>query len=260
MGLSPNRRFLLTCLGPAQEIPAIVWPRAILPWRRPSALPGTEEHRDFVRREIRVPIISAPDALERLREGNRRFVSGMQSRDANLGHAQRIDGTKGQAPFAIILGCSDSRVPVEIVFDQGLGDLFVIRVAGNIVAPSQVGSVEFASARFGTRLVVVLGHSECGAVLATLDELQQPTENQSPSLRSIVDGVRPSVEELLKSELRHDLDTLVQRAVRANVDVSVNHLRHGSEILEQLIQNEDLLVVGAEYSLETGEVDFFDCP
>jgi len=144
------------------------------------------------------------------------------------------------------------------VFDQGLGDLFVIRVAGNIVAPSQVGSVEFAASRFGTRLVVVLGHSQCGAILATLEELQQPAENQSRNLRSIVDRVRPSVEALLKTELRHDLDALVRHAVRANVRVSVDHLRHGSEVLEQLIQNEGLLVVGAEYSLETGVVEFFD--
>jgi carbonic anhydrase len=131
-------------------------------------------------------------------------------------------------------------------------------VAGNIVAPSQVGSVEFAAARFGTRLVVVLGHSQCGAILATLEELQRPMENQSRNLRSIVDRVRPSVEGLLETDLRHDLDALVQHAVRANIRVSVNHLRHGSEELEQLIQNDGLLVVGAEYSLETGLVEFFD--
>ncbi len=206
-----------------------------------------------------MPILSARDALEQLREGNRRFVSGTQIRDTNPGHSPPAELEKGQEPLAIILGCSDSRVPAEIVFDQGLGDLFVIRVAGNVVAPSQVGSVEFASARFGTRLVVVLGHSQCGAIMATLEELQQPTQNQSKNLRSIVDRVRPSVERLLESDLKHDLDALVERAVRANVGVSVDHLRHGSEILEQLIQNEGLRVVGAEYSLETGEVDFFDC-
>src|SRR5688500_10102425 len=160
--------------------------------------------------------------------------------------------------MAIILGCSDARVPAEIVFDQGLGDLFVIRVAGNIVASSQVGSVEFAAARFGTRLVVVLGHSQCGAILATLEELQQPTDYQSRNLRSIVDHIRPSVETLLATELRHDPDALVREAVRANIRASANHLRHGSEVLEQMVQNSGLLVVGAEYSLETGAVDFFD--
>jgi carbonic anhydrase len=144
------------------------------------------------------------------------------------------------------------------VFDQGLGDLFVIRVAGNIVAPSQVGSVEFAAARYDTRLVVVLGHSQCGAILATLEELQQPTENQSRNLQAIVDRVRPSVEGLLATDLALDPEELVKKAVRANIQTSVDHLRHGSPVLEQLIRDEGLRVVGAEYSLETGVVDFFD--
>ncbi|MDH5566664.1 MAG: carbonic anhydrase [Myxococcales bacterium] len=203
-------------------------------------------------------MITASEALNRLREGNQRFVAGVRNVETKLNNARRDELASGQEPFAIILGCSDSRVPAEIVFDQGLGDLFVIRVAGNIVAPSQVGSVEFAAARFGTRLVVVLGHSQCGAVLATLEELRQPTEQQSRNLRSIVDRVRPSVEGLLGSELQHDVEALVRHAVRANVGVSVSHLRHGSEILEDLIQNEGLVVVGAEYSLETGVVEFFD--
>ena len=198
------------------------------------------------------------EALERLREGNRRFVAEVRSLDAFASQARRRELAAGQEPFAIILGCSDSRVPAEIVFDQGLGDLFVIRVAGNIVASSQVGSVEFAAARFSTRLVVVLGHSQCGAVLATLEELQQPTENQSRNLRSIVDRVRPSVEALLDTELTRDPAALVRQAVRANIRVSANHLRHGSEVLERLIQEDGLVVVGAEYSLETGVVSFFD--
>ncbi len=203
-------------------------------------------------------MVTAREALARLREGNHRFVSQIGNSDAVLDRNRRAELAMTQQPFAIILGCSDSRVPAEIVFDQGLGDLFVIRVAGNIVAPSQVGSVEFAAARFGTQLVVVLGHSQCGAILATVEELQQPTENQSRNLRSIVDRVRPSVETLLATELRHDMDALVQRAVRANIRASTNHLRHGSPLLEQLIQEEGLVVVGAEYSLETGVVDFFD--
>jgi carbonic anhydrase len=203
-------------------------------------------------------MITAQEALDRLREGNRRFAEGSGSRETLVGHSRRAEVAKGQEPFAIVLGCSDSRVPAEIVFDQGLGDLFVIRVAGNIVSPSQIGSVEFAAARFGTRLVVVLGHSQCGAVLATLEELQQPTASRSRNLRSIVDRVRPSVEGLLSTELRHDPDALVRHAVRANVGVSVSHLRHGSEILEDLIEREGLLVVGAEYSLETGVVEFFE--
>jgi carbonic anhydrase len=203
-------------------------------------------------------MISAREALDRLREGNRRFVSEVRTHDPLANRARRNELAARQEPFAIILGCSDSRVPAEIVFDQGLGDLFVIRVAGNIVASSQVGSVEFAAARFGTRLVVVLGHSQCGAILATVEQLQQATEKQSPNLRSIVDRVRPSVEALLATELRHDPDALVRQAVRANIRASANHLRHGSEVLEQLIQKNGLVVVGAEYSLETGLVDIFD--
>jgi len=200
----------------------------------------------------------ARDALNRLREGNLRFASNVRGSDAFVSHTRRADLTTGQQPFAIILGCSDSRVPAEIVFDQGLGDLFVIRVAGNIVAPSQVGSVEFAAARYGTRLVVVLGHTQCGAVAATLEELRRPTENQSRNLRAIVDRVRPSVEGLLATDLSHDSAALVKQAVRANIRASTDHLRHGSQVLEQLIQHEGLVVVGAEYSLETGVVEFFD--
>src|SRR5688572_2155869 len=131
--------------------------------------------------------LTAEQALARLREGNSRFLSGVRSLDALLSPTRRGSLATEQHPFAIVLGCSDSRVPAEIVFDQGLGDLFVIRVAGNIVAPSQVGSVEFAAARFGTPLVVVLGHSQCGAVLATLEELRRPHGNQSRNLQSIVD-------------------------------------------------------------------------
>lgn len=203
-------------------------------------------------------MVSALDALERLRAGNGRFVSGVRGLDSLMSQTRRNDFVAGQHPFAVILGCSDSRVPVEMVFDQGLGDLFVIRVAGNIVASSQIGSVEFAAERFGIRLVVVLGHTKCGAVQATLEELQRPSATQSRNLRSIVDRIAPAVEGLLATELRHDLDGLLQHAARANVRVSANHLRHGSAVLEQLIAKDGLLVVGAEYSLETGIVDFFD--
>jgi carbonic anhydrase len=202
-------------------------------------------------------MLTALEALERLREGNRRFASGVRSLETLASQARRQDLVEGQAPFAVILGCSDSRVPVEIIFDQGLGDLFVIRVAGNIVAPSHVGSVEFAAAEFGTRLVVVLGHSRCGAVTATVEELRRPAENQSPNLRSIVDRIRPSVETLMETDLKGGTDELIRQAVRANVRASVDHLRHGSAILEDMIRTEGLLVVGAEYALETGAVEVF---
>ncbi len=200
------------------------------------------------------------DALNRLREGNRRFVA-RQSAGSNLSiPAPAADLVTGQEPFAIILGCSDSRVPAELVFDQGFGDLFVIRVAGNIVAPSQVGSVEFAASKFSTRLVVVLGHSQCGAVTAALDELQGLSTTQSKNLRSIVDRVRPSLETLVEISGANDREALIEEGVRANVRASANHLRHGSELLEKLIRSDGLMVVGAVYSLETGKVEFFDEP
>ena len=203
-------------------------------------------------------MIPAQEALKLLRDGNTRFVSDTRMGDEATGARRRIELAAQQFPFAIILGCSDSRVPAEIVFGQGLGDLFVIRVAGNIVAPSQVGSVEFAAERFGTRLVVVLGHSSCGAIVATLEELGRNSREQSPNLRSIVNRVRPSVQPLLSTSLANDPEVLLKHAVRANIRMSADHLRHGSELLEQLIQNAGLLIVGAEYNLESGVVEFFD--
>jgi carbonic anhydrase len=201
---------------------------------------------------------SALEVLERLRAGNVRFVSGIRSNQTMASPARHNGLVADQNPFAIVLGCSDSRVPAEIVFDQGLGDLFVIRVAGNVVAPSQIGSVEFAAEWYGTRLVVVLGHSHCGAVLATIEELMQRSSHRSLNLRAIVDRVRPAVEPLLATELRNEPEALMQQAVRANIRASANQLRHGSEVLERLILEQQLLIVGAEYSLETGVVDFFD--
>jgi carbonic anhydrase len=202
-------------------------------------------------------VLNAIEALTRLREGNSRFVAG-HAPAAALSCARRVALVAGQEPFAIILGCSDSRVPAELVFDQSFGDLFVIRVAGNVVAPSQVGSVEFAASLYGTPLVVVMGHSQCGAVIATLDELQGRPRSQSRNLRSIVDRVRPSVQAVLNGGRERDRDALLRDAVRANVRASVNHLRNGSELLERLIGETGLLVVGAEYSLETGVVEFFE--
>jgi carbonic anhydrase len=201
-------------------------------------------------------MIAAAAALERLRQGNARFAADVSRRVTT--RRKRRELASGQEPFAIVLGCSDSRVPAEIVFDQGLGDLFVIRVAGNIVAPSQIGSVEFAADRFKTRLVVVLGHSSCGAILATLEQLQRPSAEQSPGLRSIVDRIRPAVQGLLDTGLSASREELLREAVRANIRLAANQLRHGSEILEDLIAREGLLVIGAEYSLESGVVAFFD--
>ncbi len=203
-------------------------------------------------------MVSGYEGLVRLQEGNRRFVASIADTAPALTQTRRLALAEGQQPFAIILGCSDSRVPAELVFGQGFGDLFVIRVAGNIVAPSQVGSVEFAAARFGTRLVIVLGHTECGAITATLEKLRQPTLHQSPGLRAIVDRIRPAVEPLLDTPLREQPEALVAHAVRANIRAASDHLRHGSAILERLVERDGLLIVGAEYCLRTGVVDFFD--
>jgi carbonic anhydrase len=203
-------------------------------------------------------MLSAAEALEQLKEGNRRYVS-YQNSDGELTEQSRPGKlVTTQAPFAIILGCSDARVPAEIVFDQGLGDLFVIRVAGNIVAPSQVGSVEFCAAHFGAKLVIVLGHTQCGAIFQTLKELEHPTENRSSNLGFIIDRIKPSVETLLEADPRLDSEMLIKLGGRANIRSSANHLRHGSPVLEELIKNEGLFVVGAEYSIETGIVEFFD--
>src|SRR2546425_8572598 len=199
-------------------------------------------------------MLSAAEALARLRDGNRRVVHGMHDHNA----ARRLTLSQTQEPFAIILGCSDARVSAELVFGQGFGDLFVIRVAGNIVAPSRVGSVAFAAARFGTRRAVVLGHTQCGAIAATLEELRQPASQQSPNLHSIVDRIRPSIEPLLDTPLAEQPDALLAHAVRANIRSAADHLRHGSDVLERLAQRDGMLIVGAEYCLETGVVDFFD--
>lgn len=201
-------------------------------------------------------MIPADEALARLKQGNKTFVNEDQSNiqiDAN----RRSALVGEQRPFAIVLGCSDSRVPAELIFHQGLGDLFVIRVAGNIVAPSGIGSVEFAAEQFGTRLVVVLGHSRCGAVIASLSELQAPSDQRSPNLHSIVKRISPSVESVLDADYP-DEESRLTAAVRANIEASVEQLSHGSEILEDLVAHQGLKIVGAEYDLDSGVVEFFD--
>jgi carbonic anhydrase len=239
-------------------------PRFVLAIARHGHVPGEPAcnaraiNQQQFNREDETSMLSAVEALRQLQEGNARFAASMRGNEDAIIAPRRSELPVGQEPFAVILGCSDSRVPAEIVFDQGLGDLFVIRVAGNIIAPSLVGSVEFAAERFGTRLVVVLGHSQCGAILATLEDLRRPVENQSRNLRAIVDRVRPSVVGLLSTNLKNDEKALVHEAVRANIRASVNQLRNGSQLLEGLVHDDGLLIVGAEYSLATGEVDFFE--
>lgn len=200
---------------------------------------------------------TALEALEKLREGNQRFVDGDRCVDTYLSHTRLDEHLEGQSPFAIVLGCSDSRVPVEIIFDVGVGDLFVIRVAGNVIAPSLVGSIEFAAERFGSRLVVVLGHTGCGAIEATIDSLQANDDSGSENIQDIVGRIRPAVEHLVQKASAEARKDVVNQAVRANVEANVKALKSASRVLEPLIRDQGLLIVGAEYSLATGQVDFF---
>lgn len=205
-------------------------------------------------------MVSADTALERLREGNDRFVRGQTGHVEAVERIHRGESVASQSPFAIVLACSDSRVPIELIFDQGIGDLFVIRVAGNVVAPSQIGSVEYAAQQFGTRLVLVLGHTNCGAVIATLEELRLRESHRSPNLRAIVDRVRPAVEPVLARHASNEDSEVLRESILANIRASVDRLKHGSRILEQLIEDGDLAVVGAQYSVETGVVEVLNGP
>jgi len=195
---------------------------------------------------------SAQDALARLVKGNQRFTAGISHRTVDS--EQRMQLVSGQAPFAIIVGCSDSRVPVELVFDANLGDLFVIRVAGNVVDATVAGSAEFAAANFGSKIVVVLGHTACGAVAATLGEMQNPTADLSPNLRSIVDSIKPSLQHLKTTEVNDSISL----GVKANVLQSVKRLASQSKLLKQMVDEGELMIIGAQYDLKSGEVEFFD--
>lgn len=201
--------------------------------------------------------LTGVEALARLREGNRRFVAHVISLESLLSHARRAEHALSQHPFAIVLGCSDSRAPAEFIFDQGLGDLFVIRVAGNIAAASQIGSIEFAVESFGVGLVVVLGHAGCGAIRATVQHCRHPADT-SDGLRSIVDYLCPAVLPLVDASAGIDDAVLVERAVRANVVATAQTLRTASSLLEKRVNEGRLLIVGADYNLSTGVVDFFD--
>lgn len=193
-------------------------------------------------------------ALQRLIEGNRRFrepEAPTSARAWSQRHAEVV-----QRPFAIVLGCSDSRTPVEILFDQGFGELFVVRIAGNIVAPSVVGSIEFAASQFGSRLVVVMGHTRCGAIMATLHALETGRGPDSQNIQAITDRIGPHIEGIVRPGMPEA--TAIREAERANVRASADHLRHGSRLLEELVSRGRVVVVGAEYELETGAVHFFD--
>jgi carbonic anhydrase len=201
--------------------------------------------------------LSHADALARLRAGNERFIANVRSIDSLSSQARRDALVSGQKPYAIVLSCSDSRAPAEHVFDCGLGELFSVRVAGNIAAPSIIGSVEFAASTFGTQLVVVMGHTQCGAVKAALDMVTKGGAPESQNVRDIVERITPSIAELASGRKNFD-EELTLSATRSNVRATASHLRHGSRVLEQLIAEDKLRVVGGCYELESGRVDFFD--
>ena len=197
-------------------------------------------------------------ALEKLKAGNQRYVEASRNNTGLNTEFDLHNHTGSQTPFAIILGCSDSRVPAELVFNSGLGELFIVRVAGNIADPTQMGSIEFACQQFGSKLIVVLGHSRCGAVNATLGALTSPPQPISPNLASIVDRVAPAVLPLVQQDGTGDQSEIAAKAVRANVEYSVQNLTTRSDVLKSLVENEEVKIVGAEYSLDTGRVEFYD--
>jgi len=201
--------------------------------------------------------VNAQQALDKLMAGNHKFVTQANQSGVHSFPILRDEMQLEQNPFAIILGCSDARVPAELVFYQGLGDLFVIRVAGNIVAPSQIGSIEFACQQFGVQLVVVLGHTRCGAIQATVEALTGDPDDLSPNVAAIVDRVTPAVDPIVRSYQGTDRDQLIQLAMQANIQQSVQMLQMRSRILRSLIRHDELKIVGAEYSIETGKVDFY---
>lgn len=195
-------------------------------------------------------------ALQRLAEGNRRFLQHGAAAGSRVFRAELAE--EAQRPFAIVLGCSDSRTPVEILFDEGFGDLFVVRIAGNVVAPSVVGSIEFAASQFGTRLVVVLGHTRCGAIAASVRSIQSNHGPESKNIAAITGRIAPHIEGLVRGVEPAEVVGLMREAMRVNVRASVDHLRHGSQLLEELVLSDRVAIVGAEYELETGRVHFFE--
>ncbi len=199
-------------------------------------------------------MISAQDALQKLREGNARFTAGLDPQ----GERPHFKAIENQKPSAIILSCSDSRVPPEVIFDHGIGDLFIVRVAGNIVTPTQIGSVEFAAEKFGSRLVVVLGHTMCGAIRATLDELANPTPPRTENLHSIIDAISPCLSPLIEASPHLDEDNMMHEAMRMNVLNSVNKLQEKSSILRKHVSEKELEIIGAEYCVSTGAVHFIE--
>ncbi len=185
----------------------------------------------------------ADQALKKLIEGNKRFAS-LKQKHPNQGVRRRAEVSKGQKPFAVIVGCSDSRIPPEILFDQGIGDIFVIRDAGNIVDDVVLGSIEYAVDHLGTRLVVILGHSKCGAVTATV----QGGEAHG-HVGSIVKAIIPAVK-----KAKGKKGDLVDNAIRANIDIVTKQVKSSTPVIAKLVRTGKVKVVGAYYDIDTGLV------
>ncbi|MDP6386110.1 MAG: carbonic anhydrase [Planctomycetota bacterium] len=198
-------------------------------------------------------MIDASEALQRLREGNERYLAG----ERGVACAQDFASlAEGQAPAAIILGCSDSRVVPEAIFDQPLGELFVVRVAGNVASPEVVASIEFALLHFGSPLLVVMGHTDCGAVSAAIAELSEPTSEPPRNIKGLMDRMIPAIKSVRPSQ---DEDgAWMRQAVRANVAASLRGLLQNSAPIKEAVGAQTLTVVGAEYNLSTGAVEFLD--
>ena len=199
----------------------------------------------------RPEIVKSPEeALALLKEGNQRFVSGQTLRQ-NVSEEKRNSlVTKGQKPFAVVVSCSDSRLPPELIFDQGLGDLFVVRVAGNVIGPLAMGSVEYGVEHLHAPLLVILGHNHCGAVKASVDGGEVPG-----SIGAIVEKIKPSVDKVRSSGAAGDL--IYEQVEDANVKAMVEEVQT-SPIVKELLHEGHLSIIGAKYCQETGKVTFFE--
>lgn len=201
---------------------------------------------------------SAEQILKELLDGNQRFLNGqsLQSSASSLARLKNF-AKIGQSPKAIVLCCSDSRAPVEMIFDQDIGDLFVIRVAGNVVAPSLIGSVEFAASTFACKLVLVMGHTQCGAVIATLDHIQNMDSPSSENLHDILARIKPHVFSIARMKNLSSQEKVV-KALEANVIASVSQLSTSSRLLEKMISEKRILVAGAVLDLNSGQVSMLE--
>jgi carbonic anhydrase len=215
--------------------------------RKTTATDGTEQKQAPSSRYDSLSYPKTSDeAILRIREGNVRFVND-EVLNPNRSDERKIVQAKKQTPFVAIMGCSDSRVPSEIVFDQGLGDIFVVRTAGQVMADASIGSLEFATAVLGIKAIVVLGHEKCGAVNGALGKDPLPGK-----IEFLVDQIRPAITPYLGDKSK------LEEASHKNVEYQVKKLKESSEILRKAVEDGSIKIIGAMYNLSTGKVEFFD--